>query len=389
MKPLYCGNIEYEARQSEIERLFGKYGRVERVDMKSGYAFIYMEDEQDAEDAIRGLDDSKFGRQRRRLSVEWKKPADRGFRRSEDGRRSVTGLKPTKTLFVINFDSYNTKARDLERHFEPYGKVLNVRIRRNFAFVQYESQDEATKALDSTNMSKILDRVIRVAYAQREDGDRRDGHLSPIRRGRYGRASEDHDRDRSESPIHDRRAVRGSPDYGRAPSPIYARRRERRSPDYGRAPSPYARHPERRSSDHGRSASPVYASRPKKNSPDNGRVASPVHERDHRRQERRSSDHGRSASPVYVRRPKRNSPDNGRVSSPVHEQDRSRSPVRHSRHSTDHGRSASPVYARRPKRNSPDNGRVSSPVHERDRSRSPVRHSRRQTGPSIITQNNS
>jgi len=36
MKPLYCGNIEYEVRQSEIERLFGKYGRVERVDMKSG-----------------------------------------------------------------------------------------------------------------------------------------------------------------------------------------------------------------------------------------------------------------------------------------------------------------------------------------------------------------
>lgn len=36
MKPLYCGNLEYEARQSEIERLFGRYGRVERVDMKSG-----------------------------------------------------------------------------------------------------------------------------------------------------------------------------------------------------------------------------------------------------------------------------------------------------------------------------------------------------------------
>jgi hypothetical protein len=35
MKSLYCGNIEYEAQQSEIECLFGKYGRVERVDMKS------------------------------------------------------------------------------------------------------------------------------------------------------------------------------------------------------------------------------------------------------------------------------------------------------------------------------------------------------------------
>ena len=36
MKPLYCGNIEYEARQTDIERLFGRYGKVDRVDMKSG-----------------------------------------------------------------------------------------------------------------------------------------------------------------------------------------------------------------------------------------------------------------------------------------------------------------------------------------------------------------
>ncbi|GLJ46038.1 hypothetical protein SUGI_0969990 [Cryptomeria japonica] len=253
MKPLYCGNLEYEARQSEIERLFSRYGRVERVDMKSGYAFIYMDDERDAEDAIRGLDNTEFGRQRRRLCVEWTKHADRGSRRSEGGRRSSTNLKPTKTLFVINFDPYTTRVRDLERHFEPYGKLVNVRIRRNFAFVQYESQEEATKALDSTNMSKVLDRVITVEYAQREDGDRRGGRASPVRRGGYGRPG---GRERSASPVYGRR--RGSPDYGRAPSPVYARRVERGSPDYGRAPSPiYARRPERGSADYGREASPV------------------------------------------------------------------------------------------------------------------------------------
>lgn len=38
-----------------------------------GFAFIYMEDERDAEDAIRGLDRFEFGRQGRRLRVEWTK----------------------------------------------------------------------------------------------------------------------------------------------------------------------------------------------------------------------------------------------------------------------------------------------------------------------------
>lgn len=36
MRPIFCGNFEYDARQSDLERLFGRYGKVERVDMKSG-----------------------------------------------------------------------------------------------------------------------------------------------------------------------------------------------------------------------------------------------------------------------------------------------------------------------------------------------------------------
>lgn len=36
MRPIFCGNFEYDARPSDLERLFSRYGKVERVDMKSG-----------------------------------------------------------------------------------------------------------------------------------------------------------------------------------------------------------------------------------------------------------------------------------------------------------------------------------------------------------------
>lgn len=36
-----------------------------------GFAFVYFEDDRDAADAIRGLDNAPFGYDRRRLSVEW------------------------------------------------------------------------------------------------------------------------------------------------------------------------------------------------------------------------------------------------------------------------------------------------------------------------------
>ncbi|KAJ6722854.1 hypothetical protein OIU74_007437 [Salix koriyanagi] len=191
MKAIFCGNLDYDARQSDLERLFRRYGRIDRVDMKSGllgmsmlffvsyyrptgFAFVYMEDERDAEDAIRRLDQSEFGRKGRRLRVEWTKQ-ERESRRSPGSRRSSTNLTPSKTLFVINFDPVHTRTRDLERHFDPYGKILSTRIRRNFAFVQYELQEDATRALESTNMSKFMDRVISVEYAARDD-ERRNGH---------------------------------------------------------------------------------------------------------------------------------------------------------------------------------------------------------------------
>ncbi|KAJ7962632.1 putative Arginine/serine-rich splicing factor [Quillaja saponaria] len=180
MKPVFVGNFDYETRQSELERLFSKYGRIDRVDMKSGFAFVYYDDERDAEDAIRALDNRPFGYGKRRLSVEWAK-AERG--RPREGLRSSANQRPTKTLFVINFDPIRTRVRDIERHFEPYGKVLHVRIRRNFAFVQFEIQEDATKALECTHMSKILDRVVSVEYALRDDSERGDRSLESPRRG--------------------------------------------------------------------------------------------------------------------------------------------------------------------------------------------------------------
>lgn len=215
-----------------------------------GFAFIYFEDERDAEDAIRGLDNRTFGYDRRRLSVEWAK-GERGHGR--DGSRSVANQRPTRTLFVINFDPVQTRPRDIERHFEPYGKVLNVRVRRNFAFVQFGTQEEATKALECTHMSKILDRVVSVEYALRDDGEREERYgNSP--RGGYGR--------RGDSPY----------GYRRSPSPAYGRARP--SPDYGRPRSPDYGH--RRSPDYGRPRSPIYD---RYSGPSYGRLGSPEYNR--------------------------------------------------------------------------------------------------------------
>ncbi|XWS46268.1 hypothetical protein CRYUN_Cryun14cG0050400 [Craigia yunnanensis] len=200
-----------------------------------GFAFVYFEDERDAEDAIRGLDNIPFGHDRRRLSVEWAK-GERG--RHRDGSKSITNQRPTKTLFVINFDPIRTRERDILRHFEPYGKVLNVRIRRNFAFVQFATQEDASKALEATQRSKLLDRVVSVEYALRDDDERDDRYANPRKEGNGRRGDSPYGR--SPSPVNCRRP---SPDYGRARSPAYDRYNgpaydRHKSPEYGRHRSP-------------------------------------------------------------------------------------------------------------------------------------------------------
>ncbi|GJT55306.1 serine/arginine-rich splicing factor RS31-like protein isoform X2 [Tanacetum coccineum] len=81
----------------------------------------------------------------------WRIGASRGLLR--DLSRGLVACfspaeRPTKTLFVINSDPVHTRVRDIEKYFEPYGEILHVRIRRNFAFMQFKTQEEATKVLE-------------------------------------------------------------------------------------------------------------------------------------------------------------------------------------------------------------------------------------------------
>ncbi|KAL3834492.1 hypothetical protein ACJIZ3_009228 [Penstemon smallii] len=327
-----------------------------------------MVDERDAEDAIRALDRIAFGRAGRRLRVEWTKQ-DRNSRRPEISRKSSSNTRPTKTLFVINFDPYHTRTRDLERHFDPYGKILNVRIRRNFAFIQFESQEEATKALDATNLSKLLDRVITVEYAVKDDDDRRNGSSPDRTRDRSPRRA--NDRVRSPSPYS---RERGSPDYGhgrahgRSPSRY---RRERASPDYVRGPS---RSPSRKERD------PEYS---------RGRSPSPRKERDHKHspipeRERANGEDignglnlGKKVSPDYVHSqspgPRREQRE--RVISPTDDYAHSPSPSPQREQgervispSDDYGREKSPAYSDGESPQPGEIGSQSPPARERSRS---------------------
>lgn len=79
---------------------------------------------------------------------------DGDIKRREDTRRR--NIRPTSTLFVVNFNVEDTGERDLERHFEKFGRLVRVQIKRTYAFVQYEEVEQAEAAMKECHLSRFM-----------------------------------------------------------------------------------------------------------------------------------------------------------------------------------------------------------------------------------------
>jgi cold-inducible RNA-binding protein len=83
-----------------------------------------------------------------------------------------------KKIYVSNL-SYDTKENDLENHFNQFGSINDIKLitdrdtgrSRGFAFIEFESQAAAEKAIKEGNNSLLMSRNVRVSVA-REKKDR-------------------------------------------------------------------------------------------------------------------------------------------------------------------------------------------------------------------------
>jgi len=250
IRPIFLGNLDINVTAEEISDLFTRPYldmppmRVERVDLKRGFAFVFLEDAKSEDekhrveryvDGIQGMD---FPHISKAIRAEFAR-GDGRVKRKEDDRRN--NILPNETLFVVNFSEETTKREDLEMLFSKFGDLVRIDMKRNYAFVQFTSIDDATKAKNATNGGKLDQNVITVEYVaqRRKDDDRRGGYRGDRDRGRRGdyrggRRGYDRDRDdRRRSPprrYDDRYDDRRGGGRSRSRSPFYNRRSRSRSP---------------------------------------------------------------------------------------------------------------------------------------------------------------
>ena len=102
------------------------------------------------------------------------------MKKKEDERRKK--ITPNETLFVVNFHEETTKREDLQMLFEPYGELVRIDMKRNYAFVQFKTIDEAIRAKDATNGGKLDQSEITVEFVARRMGEGGGGRDRPRRR---------------------------------------------------------------------------------------------------------------------------------------------------------------------------------------------------------------
>uniref|UniRef100_A0A1D1Y742 Pre-mRNA-splicing factor SF2 n=2 Tax=Anthurium amnicola TaxID=1678845 RepID=A0A1D1Y742_9ARAE len=174
-RTIYVGNLPLDVRESEIDDLFYKYGRIVEIELKNpprppAYCFVEYERSRDAEDAIRGRDGYNFDGHYLRVELAH---GGRGSSSAFD-RRGGHGSGGGGKYGVSHHSEYRVVVRnlpssaswqDLKDHMRKAGDVCFAEVFRDsdgtFGLVDYTNSEDmkyAIRKLDDTEFKNPYSR---------------------------------------------------------------------------------------------------------------------------------------------------------------------------------------------------------------------------------------
>jgi len=243
---VYVGKLSSRVTERDLKDMFGKYGRIDRLELKYNYAFVEYEDNRDADDAIRDLDGREL--EGSRILVEQAKGPghsryagrERYERERERDRYSRRGPARSDYRVLVDNLSYSTSWQGLKDYIRKEGDcdVIYADIYKDSrnsskgsGVVEFRTYDDMKRALRKLNDTELDGNYIKLSEDERRERRRSRGRYSPYsRRSRSGSRRRSYSR--SPSPRRSRRSP--SPRKSRSPSP----RDNKRSPSPRRSVSP-------------------------------------------------------------------------------------------------------------------------------------------------------
>uniref|UniRef100_A0AAV1T762 RRM domain-containing protein n=1 Tax=Peronospora matthiolae TaxID=2874970 RepID=A0AAV1T762_9STRA len=177
MARVFVGNLPEDVRERDLSDKFDRFGRIASVRIKfparpPPFAFITYDNEQDASDAVRTMNNASFGGSR--LRVEMSRGADEARPRGTQFRVKLTGLPDTMSW------------QDLKDFLRKGGDVVHSDVDRRgngtASFASQEEMDRAIRKLDGTDLDGDRVRIRGEETGGRVQSASRSRSRSPPRR---------------------------------------------------------------------------------------------------------------------------------------------------------------------------------------------------------------
>lgn len=143
--------------------------------LSMGFGFAEFKTKENAEAAIRALDNTVLDGHRVQLKLSHRKSGSSG-----DGAANANKSDKTNKIIIKNLP-FEASRKDVLELFGAYGQVKSVRVpkkfdksARGFAFVEYTLLKEAESAMDLLKGVHLLGRRLVMQYAEKESGDAED-----------------------------------------------------------------------------------------------------------------------------------------------------------------------------------------------------------------------
>jgi len=182
---IFVKNFSDELDEAALRELFGKYGPIQSLSIakndkgdNKGFGFVAFEQPEEAEAAVKGLNDHEMPSGKKLYVGRAQKKAER----QSELKRKYEQLKLERlqryqgvNLYVKNLDD-NVDDEKLKVEFEKFGGITSAKVMtdennrsKGFGFVCFSSPEEATKAVTEMNGKIMGSKPLYVALAQRKE----------------------------------------------------------------------------------------------------------------------------------------------------------------------------------------------------------------------------
>ncbi|PWN53208.1 RNA-binding domain-containing protein [Violaceomyces palustris] len=197
---IWVGQLSWNVDNEWLKSIFDEYGEVtsarvqtDRESGKSrGFGFVEFSTPAAAKKAFEEAQGKEVDGRNIKVDLSTPKPprdqADSRAKKFNDERSA-----PSKTLFVGNL-SFSLTEDDIWNTFAEYGEVSSVRLPKDpesglakgFGYVEYASQEHATKAIDALSGKDLGGRPVRLDFAGARPENGGGGGRGGARGGRGG-----------------------------------------------------------------------------------------------------------------------------------------------------------------------------------------------------------